>query len=155
MEGGLPNKRITLLFTQTQAKQMKNKFWIFGILSFSFWLLPFAVRLFFVDMPEVNIGIPGNQTTEKHNAISETIQLLHDNDRFGTFVVIFSNNLKGCILNIVGGVTLGLGTLLNLLYNGFFSADMFKSANDTGLILSDILKTTLPHSFVCMDSVNY
>jgi uncharacterized membrane protein SpoIIM required for sporulation len=68
-------------------------------------------------------------------------------DHKSVFLLIFKNNLKGCLVNIFGGIMLGLGTLMNLIYNGFFSADVFKSSFDAGLSLSEILKVTLPHSF--------
>jgi len=72
---------------------------------------------------------------------------MSEDDKQKVFVLIGMNNLKGCILNITGGVMLGLGTLLNLVYNGFFSADMFANSYKAGLSIETIFKITLPHSF--------
>jgi uncharacterized membrane protein SpoIIM required for sporulation len=128
---------------------MKNQSWIFCIVSFACWLLPFAIRIFFVEIPEITLEQLYQQTKTKvqHNVIQETTQLLSARDRHGAFMLIFKNNMKGCILNIVGGALLGLGTLFNLMFNGFFSADMFTSSYEAGLSISAILKVTLPHSF--------
>jgi uncharacterized membrane protein SpoIIM required for sporulation len=77
----------------------------------------------------------------------KTIQLLHDGNKQEAFIEILKNNLRGCVLNVLGGVLLGLGTVFNLMFNGFFSADMFASSYKSGLSIGSILKVTLPHSF--------
>lgn len=51
------------------------------------------------------------------------------------------------MLNILGGVFLGLGTLLNLMLNGFLFADICVSSYEAGMSIPIILKLTLPHSF--------
>jgi len=79
--------------------------------------------------------------------IDDIIQLLNEGNRKDAFVLIFINNIKGCLLNIVGGVVLGLGTFFNLVFNGFGSADMFVASYEAGLSINEILKATLPHSF--------
>jgi uncharacterized membrane protein SpoIIM required for sporulation len=48
---------------------------------------------------------------------------------------------------MAGGVFIGLGTLINAVYNGFFTADIFASAYHAGMSVNSILKATLPHSF--------
>jgi uncharacterized membrane protein SpoIIM required for sporulation len=113
-------------------------------MSFICWLLPFALRIFTFEVPEVKI-----KQVENHNAtiINQITQYVSENDNKTAFSLIFKNNLKGCILNIVGGVMLGIGTLVNLLFNGFFSADVFVSSYHSGLNITSILKVTLPHSF--------
>ena len=126
---------------------MKCKDWIFYIVSFACWLLPFAVRVFFVEIPETSPEQLEQLIKEQHSAAQEVLLLLSAEDRDGAFWAIFENNLKGCIINIAGGVLFGLGTLFNLMFNGFFSADMFASSYKAGLSMSAILKVTLPHSF--------
>jgi uncharacterized membrane protein SpoIIM required for sporulation len=112
--------------------------------SFLCWLLPFLFRIFFIEMREITVDQIGNQS---ENSIIKIMQSLTDGDRYSAFVIIFKNNLTGCILNIVGGVMLGIGTLFNLLFNGFFSADVFISSYHSGLNITSIMKVTLPHSF--------
>jgi uncharacterized membrane protein SpoIIM required for sporulation len=102
------------------------------------------VRIFFIEIPDINVEQKEKQTL---NTMTEIIHLLDENDKNGAFVEIFKNNLTGCILNIVGGVMLGVGTLFSLLFNGFFSADIFVSSYKAGVSISSILKVTLPHSF--------
>jgi uncharacterized membrane protein SpoIIM required for sporulation len=113
-------------------------------IAFSFWLLPFLIRIFFVEMPEINVDKIENQP---ENLMTKIMQSLIDDDKYTAFTLIFKNNLKGCILNIIGGVMLGIGTLFNILFNGFFSADIFVSSYKAGLSITSILKVTLPHSF--------
>jgi uncharacterized membrane protein SpoIIM required for sporulation len=95
-------------------------------------------------MPEINVDQLENQTA---NSMTKVMQLLNENDKYGAFIEIFKNNLTGCMLNIIGGVLLGLGTVFNLLFNGFFSADIFMSSYKAGMNIISILKVTLPHSF--------
>jgi uncharacterized membrane protein SpoIIM required for sporulation len=97
-----------------------------------------------VEVPEIQVE---NSAIKENTVVTKIIKSLDRGDNRSAFLLIFTNNLKGCLLNIFGGVMLGLGTVINLLYNGFFSADMFKSSYDAGLSLSKILNVTLPHSF--------
>lgn len=48
---------------------------------------------------------------------------------------------------MAGGVFLGLGTVVNLMINGFYSADVFVTSYHSGLSIRQILNVTLPHSF--------
>ncbi|MDR0604225.1 MAG: stage II sporulation protein M [Bacteroidales bacterium] len=115
-------------------------FFLSFTIAFSFWLLPFLVRIFFVEMPEINVN-------KIENSMTKIMQSLTNGDRCVAFGIIFKNNLKGCILNIVGGAMLGLGTLINILFNGFFSADIFVFSYKAGMDITSILRVTLPHSF--------
>jgi uncharacterized membrane protein SpoIIM required for sporulation len=94
-----------------------------------------------IDAPQLELLSKGT-----HNASTEVVHLLSTGDNQNAFVAIFKNNIKGCILNIVGGAILGLGTLINLSYNGFVAADMFVTSCQSGVNLSTILRVTLPHS---------
>ncbi|MFK2367746.1 stage II sporulation protein M [Bacteroides fragilis] len=59
----------------------------------------------------------------------------------------FKNNMQGCILNVLGGGLLGIGTLFNLLLNGFCFADVCCRTYKLGMSITDIFALTLPHSF--------
>lgn len=74
-----------------------------------------------------------------------TVHLLK-NDRWSVFCLIFINNLKVCIVNITGGVMLGVVTFTNLVINGFLAADTFMSLHNNGMKVGKILEHTLPHS---------
>jgi uncharacterized membrane protein SpoIIM required for sporulation len=127
---------------------MKNKTWILCcIVSFACWLLPFAIRVFFVEVSEVPSEQLERLPKVQHDAMQETLQLLSTGDKHGAFLAIFKNNLKGCIINIAGGALFGVGTLFNLMFNGFFAADMFVSYYKIGMSMSVMLRVTLPHSF--------
>jgi len=55
--------------------------------------------------------------------------------------------MQGCILNVLGGGLLGIGTLFNLLLNGFCFADVCCRTYKLGMSITDIFALTLPHSF--------
>jgi len=126
---------------------MKHKIGIFFLLSFFCWFLPFIARLFFFDIPEINTDYLEFDKNSITGTMDRIVQSVSENNRKDAFAIIFFNNLKGCLLNIVGGVMLGLGTFINLIFNGFFSADIFANAYKSGLGIEAILKVTLPHSF--------
>jgi len=135
-------------FDKMKYYMQKRAFLSFVIIAFLFWLLPFILRIFFIEIPEIHVlesKIQDANTTK--NVIEEVVQLLTQHNQKDAFILIFKNNLKGCIINILGGVTLGVGTLMNMLINGFFSADIFINSYKMGLSVPDILKVTLPHSF--------
>ncbi|GHT21758.1 hypothetical protein FACS189430_02370 [Bacteroidia bacterium] len=115
------------------------------LLAFAIWLLPFILRLYIVEIPLIDTNRLAHK--ELHTPMSEVLQLLSDGNNKGAFILIFTNNIKGCILNIIGGVMLGLGTIINLSYNGFVSADIFMTSYNSGMSIDSILKVTLPHSF--------
>lgn len=107
------------------------------------WALTFFFRLFIHVEPISNDSIRG-----KSNAVVEKIiKSADNNDKTATFELILTNNLKGCLINVFGGVLLSVATVGNLLVNGFAAADVFRNAYDSGFPLTSILKTTLPHSF--------
>lgn len=62
----------------------------------------------------------------KSNAVVEKIiKSADNNDKTATFELILTNNLKGCLINVFGGVLLSVATVGNLLVNGFAAADVF------------------------------
>lgn len=105
------------------------------------WLIPFSIR---ICMGQIYTE---NQETKIYNPTIDSIfQACSSGNTFQSFIMIFENNLLCCILNILNGFLLGVGTTVNLAANGFLSADMFVSCNQT-MPITDILKTTMPHSF--------
>lgn len=121
----------------------KRTFRFFLFYSFLFWGVPFTLRLFFID---VN-GIDTQSTENSLNIVTEITAHVLNNDRWSVFCLIFINNLKVCVVNIVGGVMLGIPTVINLLINGFSAADVFANIHSNGIGVSQILKHTLPHCF--------
>jgi len=127
---------------------MKKKlFFILLAVSFLCWLLPFIARLYFFNIPVTNYYNVKTPTFNNTNVIDKILQSISINDRRNAFILIFKNNIKGCLLNIIGGFTLGLGTFFNLLINGFYTANIFVFSYNSGINIQTILKATLPHSF--------
>ena len=93
--------------------------------------------------PVANGNLQGNQS----KVVERIIKSVDNGDNSTTFELIFINNIKGCLINELGGVLLSVATVINLLINGFAAADVFRTAYDSGVPLVSILKTTLPHSF--------
>ena len=114
-------------------------------LAISFWLIPFVIRLLFVEIPESTKASTMGEA--KETIITTIYDALDSKNNKAAFLLIFKNNLQGCFINIVGGVFLGLGTICNLSFNGFITADVFVNSFRNGFSLGNILKTTLPHSF--------
>ena len=99
---------------------MVNKY--FFIAAFLFWLLPAIVRLCVIDISE--IAISHTTTFEINSPTNKTLYFLYNKDKHSAFITILKNNMQGCILNVLGGGLLGIGTLFNLLLNGFCFADV-------------------------------
>jgi uncharacterized membrane protein SpoIIM required for sporulation len=72
---------------------------------------------------------------------------ISENNNEKVFILILENNAKGCIVNIIGGATIGAGTIMNTAYNGAYSAYALVNAHKSGMSGHSILKLTLPHSF--------
>jgi uncharacterized membrane protein SpoIIM required for sporulation len=123
---------------------LNNKAIFFLILSFIIWSFPFILRIFFWEIPENDMGIEDNYQESIEVKITK---MFEKGNLWPAFLLIFSNNIKSCIINIFGGVMFGLATLLNLFINGFYSADMFVRSYKAGLSIKTIFKITLPHSF--------
>lgn len=116
------------------------------LLSMMLWVIPFIIRLFINDSSLIIQPIhPDKQNLP--SVVTELFASFSHNDRGKAFHIIFNNNMKVCLYNIVGGVMLGLGTFINLIMNGFLAADTFVNIHKSGMSISDILKYTLPHSF--------
>lgn len=114
-------------------------------MSFICWCGPFIIRIFL--MSEMIYPSEINMTrVDYDNIANQVIAAFNENDNGVAFVLILKNNLTNCVFNILGGATIGLATFINVLYNGYVSADIFSSYYCAGLDLDIILKTTLPHS---------
>lgn len=111
------------------------------------WMLPFILRLCFWEIPPIDSELLEKLPTHNLSSAEKTVLLFSEEDYKEAFEEIFLNNLKGCLLNILGGTLLGLGTLINLLYNGFFMAHITIFCYESGMSIEDIIKNTLPHSF--------
>ena len=122
---------------------MVNKY--FFIAAFLFWLLPAIVRLCAIDISE--IAISHTTTFEINSPANKTLYFLYNKDKHSAFITILKNNMQGCILNVLGGGLLGIGTLFNLLLNGFCFADVCCRTYKLGMSITDIFALTLPHSF--------
>lgn len=113
------------------------------LLSLMLWLLPFLVRILFIDISYLKDDIEVQSTEDKlFNGAQQAIQYISQGEDYNAFVVIFKNNLKGCALNVLGGVSLGMTTIFNLFYNGFLLGDILSTCNDM-----KIINKILPHSF--------
>jgi len=112
------------------------------------WLIPFIIRL---SLPNVNYKINSSSISEKvnmsDNVVNDIFGAYSQNNRNEAFQLIFFNNLKVAIINIVGGIFLGLGTFVNLAQNGFYAANIFCSIHKSGMSWLKIIGYTAPHSF--------
>ncbi len=93
-------------------------------------------------------------TTIKKPPLAKSIDIVSEitahalkNETWSVFCLIFINNLKSCLINIGGGIMLGLATVSNLIINGFLVADTFATIHKNGMGIGQILKYTLPHCF--------
>ena len=119
---------------------MRDKF---IILSFLLWFIPFFSRI------TMNISYDSLPVLNdmSNSPLSILYTALKNSSSDEAFLLVFKNNIKSCLINVCGGVSLGVCTIVNLAYNGFATSDMFVVSYQSGFSLSDILKTTLPHSF--------
>ena len=126
-----------------------NKVIIYSfLLAFTLWFLPFILSFCVkIEISQMDILQLKNLPQRENSAMQETVNLLSIGDKWGAFVNIFINNLSGCIFNIIGGVLLGLGTTINLIYNGFVLGGIVSTVYASEKSVSFILRATLPHSF--------
>ena len=114
----------------------------YSIYTILLWIIPFWLRIAMGPVPAFcqNIGTNTNSTIDK------VMQACAANNSFEVFVLIFLNNIKCCLINILSGVLFGIGTLFCTFINGFMVADMFVYCHQT-MSVEEMLVTTLPHSF--------
>lgn len=118
-------------------------------IAFLLWFIPFFIRFFLnLSFQEINTSsFQKFEVMENSCVESRLMDLIREGDRKGCFLIIFTNNIKGCLLNIAGGSFIGVVTIVNLAINGFYSADIIKNSFDNGMLVTQILKVTFPHSF--------
>ena len=127
---------------------MRNKnFLLCFFVAFICWLMPFISSFFLDEYREFPVNEIETMNLTEESVVNTVIEALRKNDNKSAFVIIFQNNLKNCILNILGGVMLGIGTFINIIFNGFVTGNVFDSYYNIEQNIDIILKTTLPHSF--------
>ncbi len=126
---------------------MTKSFAYSTLLSFALWTIPLILRIYWVEAPNIEADNEQLFLDSGNDVLKEISKLISEGNKQELFIYIFWNNIKGCILNILGGVLLGLGTLLSLTLNGFVFADIYVSSYNSGITISEMLKVTLPHSF--------
>lgn len=126
----------------------KRAFWLFCLLSAALWIIPFFIRIFLIDCDDIGLVPQPKETvqSEVHNIVTEIVRKIETGNRFSAFGVMFWNNFKVCIINMIGGVMLGIVTVFSLLQNGFFTADAMINVYNSGMPINTIIKHTLPHS---------
>ena len=115
------------------------------VIAFLIWLVPFLIRILFMDAIIVSHSASTQETGL--NTVKQITEHLNNNDKWSAFYLIFTNNLKVCIINILGGIFFGVGTFFSLFMNGFYTADAFSNIYANGTSWNTIFAYTLPHSF--------
>lgn len=129
----------------TKIEKGKRNFLIFFFSSLCLWIAPFLIRLLIGDY-EDPIVVPNIDKSQISNPIYLILERIKDGNKFLAFKLIFWNNFKVCVLNILGGAMLGILTVLSLIKNGFYTGGIVINALNYGLNTNEILKYTLPHS---------
>jgi len=110
--------------------------------------MPFVLRI--TSNSEYHQVQKNNETERIENSkgiVTDIFKAYSSGNREKAFQLIFINNLKSAIINIFGGISLGVGTFANLAINGFYSADVFCTVHKNGMSWSKIIEYTAPHSF--------
>jgi len=125
---------------------MKN-FTICVVIAFVIWLIPFSFRLA-ISFEEEETSVENVIVKEPvKGTVTNIFEAYCSGNRKEVFHLIFFNNLKVSVINILGGMFLGLGTFVNLALNGFFAADVFSTIHKNGMSWLEIVEYTGPHSF--------
>lgn len=118
--------------------------------SFSFlaWGIPFFGVLFQSEQSGRSNVEKINFPKKNNKVVEDIFSAYESKDNKEAFRLIFLNNAKVEIINVIGGMFLGIGTLLNLVKNGLFSANLFSSLHyNNGMSWDSIVNFTAPHSF--------
>ena len=118
---------------------------MYSLFSFFIWIIPFSLKILFselfqLDQTSFNGGI-------ETKVISSITDKLYNGHKWSAFYLIFYNNLKVCLINVLGGVFLGVGTFINLFVNGLYTADVLTTVNNNGTSWILIFNNTIKHSF--------
>lgn len=115
-------------------------------MAFLSWGMPFFLTLS-LDFDSQNLNEQEDYVQPIENQVVLDVMTAYSTgDRMKAFRLIFLNNLKVSIINVFGGVLLGIGTLINLLLNGFYTASVFSSIHANGMSWKEIFMHTAPHS---------
>ena len=88
-----------------------------------------------------------NNKTEKISTHSIVANYLKKGDNFSIFKLIFTNNLKCCIINTAGASLLCIPTVYNSLYCGFVIGCQIADIVNDKTHSRERLTKVLPHSF--------
>lgn len=86
-----------------------------SFVSFLLWLIPFCARIP-MNISYENVSSLGSTN---NSALSILYDALEDSSSDEAFLLVFKNNIKSCLINDCGGVSLGVCTIVNLAYNGY------------------------------------
>lgn len=129
--------------------KQKAKYLKLFVLSFCFWFIPFCLR---IALPSAYFDT-NNAELERSGLVGHTtsfetlVQEIDSNNRKQVFIAIAKNNLKGCLINIAGGCILGISTVVNICFNGYFTGASIRFSWEQGLSVGRIIQLTFPHSF--------
>ncbi|CAG4989389.1 hypothetical protein DYBT9275_00281 [Dyadobacter sp. CECT 9275] len=125
---------------------MRASYWRLVLLSALMWLLPFGLRVVFTTELAIETKNMSKAQTSA-DPFKKTSFYLSKGDQYGAFLSIWKNNATVGIYNVLGGILLGIGTILNLIMNGYVTADILASIYSAGgLTIGQLSKLTLPHS---------
>ncbi|MBO5641840.1 MAG: stage II sporulation protein M [Prevotella sp.] len=113
--------------------------------SILIWSIPFCLRIIY--SKEATFYTELVTVSDAESVTEILFDKIQQKQFFDVFIMIFTNNLKGCLLNIGGGTLFSVITFINLCFNGYLMADTFVKSYYAGFKLENIIKTTLPHSF--------
>lgn len=71
---------------------------IFFFIAVALWLIPFMLRVFVIDFSVSAETLNSDECIE-----SKISQAINDNNEIKAFILLVTNNLKGCVINILGG----------------------------------------------------
>lgn len=116
------------------------KFFLFTVAAIAIWMLFFIVGASFelsgLDFDFLDTGVT--------NAV--TISDIVSKPTFEIFTYILGNNLKSCLVNVLGAFSLGTITISNLVLNGL-DLGLFLNAFLENYSLEEFVCTSYPHSF--------
>ena len=115
------------------------------VVSILIWSIPFCIRIIY--SKEATYYTELVTVSDAESATEILFEKIQQKQLFDAFIMIFTNNSKGCLINISGGTLFSVITFINLCFNGYFMADTFVNNYYAGFKLENIIKTTLPHSF--------
>ncbi len=124
-----------------------RKLIILTLFAFLIWIIPFLLTLSLSKDNNAQGSFISENKEEGNSVVQKIFDAYSQDNKAEVFRLIFFNNLKVATINIIGGMFLGLGTFVNLLFNGFYAAIVFSSIYQNGMEVTKIIEHTAPHSF--------